>query len=98
MHFTHYFCTILYSSFISIIQLFSSWFKLLKFMALCLHCQMRFVMRRKELKQNVMISAKASSVELLAPSELEKAKGQIIMFDPLGKHVNLNNMFHFNLR
>ena len=62
-----------YSSFFSIVQRFLSWFKLLKFIALCLCCQMRFVTRKRATGENVVNSVEASKVEAVTNLELEKA-------------------------
>ena len=70
-----------YSSFISIVQRFSSWFKLLKFIALCLRCQMRFVTRKRGTRENVVNSAEPSKVEAVTKLELEKAEKELIKFD-----------------
>nr|XP_058944749.1 uncharacterized protein LOC131772813 [Pocillopora verrucosa] len=69
------------SSIVSIIQRFSSWFKLLKFIALCLRCQRRFVMRRKVSKENCLDTADASGAKLVTNAELEEAGKEIIKFE-----------------
>ena len=69
------------SSIVSIIQQFSSWFKLLKFIALCLRCQRRFVMRRKVSKENCLDTADASGAKLVTNAELEEAGKEIIKFE-----------------
>ena len=69
------------SSIVSIIQQFSSWFKLLKFIALCLRCQRRFVMRKKVSKENCLDTADASGAKLVTNAELEEAGKEIIKFE-----------------
>ena len=69
------------SSIVSIIQQFSSWFRLLKFIVLCLRCQRRFVMRRKVSKENCLDTADASGAKLVTNAELEEAGKEIIKFE-----------------
>ena len=67
-----------YTSFVFIVERFSSWLKLLKFIALCLRCQKRFVMRRRHGVLN--ISEQPARKPIILP-ELESAEREIIKFN-----------------
>ena len=68
-----------FTSFSFIVERFSSWYKLLKFIALCLRCQ-RFVEKRNS-RQQAHSFPKESSCELLMLPDLEKAENEIIKFN-----------------
>ena len=69
------------SAFVSIVQRFSSWFKLLKFIAICLRCQTRFVTRKRESKPEEECSVETPKVESVTRSELENAEREVIKFE-----------------
>ena len=64
------------TSFSFIVERFSSWYKLLKFIALCLRCQRRFVEKRNSRQQ-----AHSFPKELLMLPDLERAEREIIKFN-----------------
>ena len=66
------------SGFVSIVQRFSSWFKLLKFIAICLRCQARFVTRKRESKPEEECGDEAPTVESVTRPELENAEREVI--------------------
>ena len=70
------------SNVMSLVQRFSSWLKLLKFIAVCLRCQRRFITRkRKSTQDNFDRSSQLSSLEPLSNSEINDAEREVIMFD-----------------
>ena len=70
------------SNVISLVQRFSSWLKLLKFIALCLRCQRRFITRRRKSMQDGLDgSSQIASLEPLTCSEISDAEREVIMFD-----------------
>ena len=65
----------------SLVQRFSSWLKLLKFIAVCLRCQRRFITRkRKSTQDNFDRDSQLTSLEPLSCSEINDAEGEVIMF------------------
>ena len=70
-----------YASLVSIVERFSSWFRLLKFIALCLRCQRRFLKRKREARQDSFGFPRESKCELLTLPELEIAEQEIIKFN-----------------
>ena len=63
------------SNVISLVQRFSSWLKLLKFIAVCLRCQRRFITRKRKSKQDGFDrSSQAASLEPLTCSEINDEK------------------------
>ena len=70
------------SNVISLVQRFSSWLKLLKFIALCLRCQRRFITRRgKSTQDGFDGSSQIASLEPLTCSEINDEEREVIMFD-----------------
>ncbi|KAK2550407.1 hypothetical protein P5673_028926 [Acropora cervicornis] len=69
-----------YTSFSFIVERFSSWYRQLKFIALCLPCQRRFVEKRNS-RQQAHGFSKESSCELLMLPDLERAEKEIIKFN-----------------
>lgn len=69
-----------YTSFSFIVERFSSWYRQLKFIALCLRCQRRFVEKRNS-RQQAHGFSKESSCELLMLPDLERAEKEIIKFN-----------------
>ena len=66
------------SNVMSLVQRFSSWLKLLKFIAVCLRCQRRFITRKgKSTQDNFDRSSQLSS---LSCSEINDAEREVIMF------------------
>ena len=70
-----------YTSFVFIVERFSSWFTLLKFITLCLRCQKRFVRRKREARQDVQSITKEPTSDLITCSELENAEREIVKFN-----------------
>ena len=67
---------------ISLVKRFSSWLKLLKFIALCLRCQRRFITRRRKSTQGGFDkSSQIASLDSLTCSEISDAEREVIMFD-----------------
>ena len=67
---------------ISLVQRFSSWLKLLKFIALCLRCQRRLITRRgKSTQGGFDKSSQIASLDSLTCSEINDAETEVIMFD-----------------
>ena len=70
------------SNVISLVQRFSSWLKLLKFIAVCLRCQRRFITRKRKSKQDDFDrSSQAANLEPLTCSEINDAEREVTMFD-----------------
>ena len=69
-----------YASVVCIMKRLSSWIKLLKFIALCLHCQ-RFRTRKREPGPNVHGNVGALSLEPMSFQDLDSAERELIMFD-----------------
>ena len=70
------------SNVISLVQRFSSWLKLLKLIAVCLRCQVRFIARKRKSKQDGFDrSSQTASLEPLTCSEINDAEREVIMFD-----------------
>ena len=70
------------SNIISLVQQFSSWLKLLKFIAVCLQCQRRFITRKRKSKQDGFDrSSQAASLEPFTCSEINDAEREVIMLD-----------------
>ena len=65
-----------YASVVCIVKRLSSWIKLLKFIALCLHCQIDF-----EPGPNVRGNVGALSLEPMSCQDLDSAERELIMFD-----------------
>ena len=64
------------------VQRFSSWLKLLKFIALCLRCQKRFITRKRKSTQDTFDrSSQIASLEPLTCSEINDAEREVTMFD-----------------
>ena len=64
------------------VQRFSSWLKLLKFIALCLRCQKRFITRKRKSTQDTFDgSSQIASLEPLTCSETNDAEREVIMFN-----------------
>ena len=70
-----------YASLASIVERFSSWFRLLKFIALCLRCQRRFLKGKRQARQDFYGFPRESKCELLTLPELEIAEQEIIKFN-----------------
>ena len=70
-----------YSTFVIMVQRFSSWIRLLKFIALCLRCQTRFLTRKRQSNQDVQRSSEALSFKSVTCPELDRAETEIIKFD-----------------
>ena len=68
-----------YASFVFIVERFSSWFKLLRFIALCLRCQRRFVAKKKEL--DVQSTSEEPPCNFITLPELKNAEKEIIQFN-----------------
>ena len=68
------------SGFASIVQRFSSWFKLLKFIAICLLCQTKFVTRKRESKPEEC-NVETPKVESVTRPELENAEREVFNFE-----------------
>lgn len=70
------------SNVISLVQRFSSWLKLLKFIAVCLRCHRRFITRKRKSKQDDFDrSSHAASLEPLTRSKINDAESEVIKFD-----------------
>ena len=70
------------SNVIALVQRFSSWLKLLKFIALCLRCQRRFITRRRMSTHDGFDGGShVVSLEPLTCSEINDAEREVIMFD-----------------
>ena len=67
-----------YSSFVFMVERFSSWFTLLNFIALCLRCQKRFLRRKREARKDVQSITKEPTSDLITCSELENAEIKIV--------------------
>lgn len=66
----------------ALVQRLSSWLKLLKFIALCLQCQRRFITRRqKSTHDGFDGGSHVASLKPLTCSELNDAEREVIMFD-----------------
>ena len=70
-----------YASVVCIVKRFSSRIKLLKFIALCLHCQRGFRTRKREPGPNVHGNVGALSLEPMFCQDLDSAERELIMFD-----------------
>ena len=69
------------SGFVSIVQRFSSWLKLLKFIAICLRCQARFVTTKRASEPEEECSVETPKVESVTRPELENAEREVIKFE-----------------
>ena len=70
------------SNVISLVQRFSSWLKLLKFIAVFLQCQRRFITRKQKSEPDGFDrSSHAASLEPLTCSEINDAEIEVIKFD-----------------
>ena len=67
--------------FVSTVQRFSSWFKLLKFIAICLRCQAKSVTRKRESEPEEECSVQTPKVESVTRQELEDAERVVIKFE-----------------
>ena len=70
-----------YASIARIVKRFSSWMKLLKFIAMCLRCQRRFRLRKREPGPNGHGNVGALSLEPMSRQDLDFAERELIMFD-----------------
>ena len=70
-----------YASVVCIVKRFSSRIKLLKFIALCLHCQRGFRTRKREPGPNVHGNVGALSLDPMSCQDLGSAERELIMFD-----------------
>ena len=70
-----------YASVVRIVKRFSSWIKLLKFIALCLRRQRRFRIRMREHGPNVLGNVGALSLKPMSCQDLDSAERELIMFD-----------------
>ena len=71
----------LYASVVRIVKRFSSSMNLLKFIAMCLHCQRRFRLRKREPGPNGHGNVGPLSLEPMSCQDLDFAERELIMFD-----------------
>ena len=69
------------SGFVATVQRLSSWFKLVKFIAICLRCQARFITRKRESEPEEECSVETPKVESVTHPELENAEREVIKFE-----------------
>ena len=70
-----------YASVVRIVKRFSSWMNLLKFIAVCVHCQRRFRLRKREPSPNCHGNVGPLSLEPMSCQDLDFAERELIMFD-----------------
>ena len=70
-----------YASVVRIVKRFSSWMNLLKFIAMCLRCQRRFRLRKREPGPNGHGNVGPLSLEPMSCQDLDFAERELIMFD-----------------
>ncbi|XP_073237647.1 uncharacterized protein [Porites lutea] len=70
-----------YASVVRIVKRFSSWMNLLKFIAMCLRCQRRFRLRKREPGPNGHRNVGPLSLEPMSCQDLDFAERELIMFD-----------------
>ena len=66
---------------VQVAERFSTWFRLLKFIALCLRRQRRFLKRKREARQDSHGFPRESKCDLLTLPELKIAEQEIIKFN-----------------
>ena len=70
-----------YASVVRIVKRFSSWMNLLKFIAVCVRCQRRFRLRKREPGPNGHGNVGPLSLEPMSCQDLDFAERELIMFD-----------------